>query len=117
MSKTVKQILSEAADHIERVGFHQGSHFKYGDEDIETPFENLPCCIRGAFIAVVGWADFMLRRDARLAVADYLGLDGEPEPFDDWAEPVAIWNDTPGRTKEEVIAALRGAAASIEEQP
>lgn len=88
---TAREVLLKAAEHIERYGWLQGARGKTGQ----------PCCAVGA-INAVGGCDRSSRDDAIETLKRNIGL----------ARPFAIqnWNDAPGRTKEDVIAALRGAA-------
>ncbi len=68
-------------------------------------------CIRGALMVACGWPDdrgdlywgFAVAeaRDADLAIARHVGCQDLP-----------YWNNVPERTKEEVVAALRAAAAN-----
>jgi hypothetical protein len=104
-----------AAGHVVQLnGFTQGQLFK--------PYENLPLalspvCALGA-INVVTWGDpspgwtsegntpqGARRKAARVALAAFLGVD-------QWDVPE--WNDHPGRTREEVIAAFNAAADALE---
>lgn len=90
--KTDKQVLLDAADHIELVGWHQGRMFA----DCSVRYiTSSPCCAMGAVSLVVG--------------------DDGNEQFDRvWQHlnnfvggSVIEWNDALGRTKEEVVAKLR----------
>lgn len=85
---TPKQVLEAAANRIERLGWCQRRNgVKYGDG---------PNCAVGAMIAVSTISD---ARPAQIRVENFLGVPRLME-----------WNDAPGRTAEEVIAALRAAA-------
>ena len=87
----VGKVLDAAADYIEGYGWCQ-----YKLEDGRGR-----ACLMGALLRV--WSDETIEH--RYAVLDRLaGLLGRS------VNSIALWNDAPGRTKEEVIAALRGAA-------
>lgn len=101
------EVLNKAADLIEQRGWAQGggagdtpyrSTDPWGEES-----DTAPLCLEGAIFAAAGWD----RRDERWgcpayrAVDDYLGL---------LSFPLFFFNDEPGRTPEEVVAVLRGAA-------
>ncbi len=105
---TPNEILLKAAEHMEKVGFHQGGFYKRGEDEYSTSRDNvLPCCARGAMEQAAYTCDGIGFVDAaRQLLVKHLGLVEQPN-----REPIANWNDEPGRTKEEVIAALRGAAA------
>jgi hypothetical protein len=85
---TTKEVLLKAAEEIERRGWIQ-----------RVAANERGCCIWGAFRSIgysyEGIAPVNLAYDV---FEDYLGV-----------HPVG-WNDTPGRTKEEVLSALRAAA-------
>ena len=101
------EVLEAAADRIERDGWYRGDFFAdpppYFNVDdiarilIATP---KPCCVSGALIAEVGHYD---TDTAERLLMQHLGLR--------WIDELPRWNDAPGRTKEEVVAALRAAAA------
>jgi hypothetical protein len=85
------KILLDAADYIERHGWCQNV---YANE-----FGNV--CVMGALLHFVQWPDYPEGRAKEIMprLTKYLGV-----------TRVDNWNDAPGRTKEEVVAALRGAA-------
>jgi len=90
-----RKILFKAAKRIERLGWKQGA---YGTEDG-------PCCIAGATIHVARELEnHECGMAARRRLEAHLGLALFGLP---------AWNDTPGRTQAEVIAALRGAAEEL----
>lgn len=97
------EILDRAADHIDRVGWHQGSLY----DNSELAFPSCPVCALGAInVALHGEPTFPLDgadpHDVADAVLDTLGIEG-----------LADWNDAPGRTQAEVTAALRDTAAAL----
>jgi hypothetical protein len=99
-----------AADVIERNGWHQGSFFV---QDFRKPPQDCAVCAGGALnIAIHGmpWGSGLMKHvlrynDAFTVLSAYV---------DDPAGSVALWNDEPGRTAEEVTAALRGLADKLE---
>lgn len=80
--------LRSAADSIERDGWWNFCNNDYGGD------------VRGhCAVTAIG-----LHAEAKHRLADFLGVQRE--------YGVSQWNDTPGRTKEQVISALRAAAES-----
>lgn len=96
MRLTASEVFRRAADYLEKHGWLQDDFGEIGG----------PCCVVGAMQAVKGHAPGAPHRgDERWGVkreVDVLSryLDTNPEP----------WNDRNGRTKDEVVAALRKAA-------
>lgn len=93
---TTRDVLHRAADLLEEFGWCQGQMYDGGR-----------FCFAGAVHQA--WRDYGLPPKV-----DALGLDA-----DDWVSVLGIswghfvgWNDTPGRTKAEVVARLRDAANS-----
>jgi len=103
----ISETLYKAADHIERRGWHQGYFWPGEKEAFEPPYvEGDPCCALGA-IAVVENRDPVHETTAAMDyLAEHLGYK--------MAAFVADWNDMGSRTKDEVLAALRGAALRAE---
>jgi hypothetical protein len=106
---TTREVLLAAADHIERFGWQQ----RY----FGTPGK--PCCLLGAISVAAGnragghavnssSADAERAADRR--IMQYLRSTHR-------AIDLVTWNDSPGRTAEEVIAALRGAAEEAVTNP
>jgi hypothetical protein len=94
------EVLDLAADMIEKRGWVQGTEGWGG--------VSAPLCLEGGILAALGHPAFvgithkeMWACPAYRAVQDYLEYDRE----------LWWWNDTYGRTKEEVIEVLRAAAA------
>ena len=91
----VGEILLEAANYIERHGWCQ---FRLATKEGEV-------CARGAIRRVLDIStdevQVLTREEAKAIwrLFEYLGQ-----------RSVSNWNDYPGRTKEQVVAALRGAA-------
>ncbi|MEL7994248.1 hypothetical protein AAG656_28510 [Streptomyces albidoflavus] len=108
----VADLLDRAADHIDRVGWTQG------DWHEETPGlqpKDSPACADGA-LAVAAYGDpfgagghrepdrFALHSAAVTALIRHIGAG------------LIDWNDAEGRTKGEVVGAMRAAAAEQREQ-
>jgi hypothetical protein len=86
------KILLDAADYVERHGWCQ-NEFQNGFGSV---------CIMGALLHVVQWPDHLQGRgitEILPRLTKYLGV-----------TRLDNWNDAPGRTNEQVVAALRGAA-------
>ena len=104
------EVLDAAADRIERDGWHQGDFFAdlpsfFDESDIARVLKAKPqpCCVMGALIAEAD-GDMELAEDrAGRLLQLHLGLS--------YISYVPRWNDEAGRTKGEVVAALRAAAA------
>ena len=100
----ISKVLSKAADHIEKHGWYQGYYwpsptdYKWREPSYT---EGDPCCALGA-IAVVEGRDPVHEETAAMEfLAEHIG---------ETTAGVADWNDAGSRTKDEVLAALRGAA-------
>lgn len=99
--KTIRQIRDDAATLLETVGWCQGVFRKVGDKGVEA------YCMIGACREAAGYYAYdydAAYADAAVA-ADLAAHAAHADASD--AADAARWNDTPGRTKEEVIAALR----------
>jgi hypothetical protein len=109
---TPQDILSGAADIIEQNGWHQGGYATApaadgGTRDTCPTDPNATCfCVFGAMRRVLNLGDNVpiysshAYRTARNLLSNVIG-DRRP----------AEWNDAPGRTKGEVVAALRADAS------
>lgn len=98
---TKAEKVRKAADHLERFGWIQG---KFADSWNHEPAEGEACCASGALWVTTSYDEgYLLTRD----FAEYLGLGR-------WTYGVYGWNDKEGRTADEVIAALRAWADSLE---
>lgn len=102
----VSTVLYRAAKRIERYGWHQGGYFAGSviPPDGLITWEHIkknnpPCCAEGA-IDAEGAPDPI---PARLAVRKMI------------ESSIFYWNDTPGRTAEEVISTLRATARAERE--
>ena len=120
--KTTAQILSEAADVIDRNGWHQGELYDAEAAAAGKDPKDCPVCLMGA-IHVAGYGlptwtgapggdehERLMRCTDRAVIAAvdhlidlYAGTDMEPVLPD--------WNDAPSRTRDQVTAFLRAAAA------
>ena len=112
MSAETVAILDKAADVIERNGLHKEWYY---DEDSGKPPAGSAVDTHGAInIATVGQpigsrGPHDITEDAhaaRQALRDHINS----------AVSLAIWNDMPDRTAEQVITALRGAAQAERER-
>lgn len=105
------KILDLAADLIERNGWWQQYYYDPGSH---LPKRDCAVCARGAInLAANDRTPDRLSdvgEDALRALERHLGISGE------YPNSVADWNDKPARTAEEVVAALRGAAAAERER-
>lgn len=103
----ISETLYRAAEHIETYGWHQGYYWPHSDRlSIEPPYiDGDPCCALGAIAVVEGADPTIDTTGAMEELADYVG---------ETPAGVADWNDAGSRTKEEVLAALRGAALRAE---
>lgn len=86
---TPNEVLFDAARHLEVHGWLQGIAGE----------SRKPCCLIGATVAVDPLGE--ARTEAQAILRDHLGVR---------SGGLAQWNDAPGRTAAEVIAALRAAA-------
>jgi len=111
-----QELLSKAADRIERVGLAKGTWVNTRVNGEERSPDVSPCCTMGAIslelhpeIASPNFLPDPYRSAARRAEAllvAQLGLASQPNGFADIVE----WSDN--HTQEEVVAALRSAAAA-----
>jgi hypothetical protein len=90
---TTADVLNRAADLLEEFGWCQG---RAGSKAEGT------MCLDRAIGEAEKDLGILLAR-ARTTLSEHIGI---PLPF--------IWNDTPGRTKEEVVRALREAARNAQ---
>lgn len=98
------EVLNGAGDHIQRFGLAKNR--LHGEGDPKTS----PACSLGAIIVASGGAgcgDFLKFPEARSAAVAFNRHIG-------YEINIASWNNTPGRTTEDVVAAFR-AAAAVEE--
>lgn len=99
-----KQVLIRAANLLnKRKAWTQGmpARDKSGERAEMFGKDAVSYCVIGAIDKVVGWTSPVALR-ARNKLMKFLGISS-----------LAKWNDAPKRKKKEVIAALRGAAATI----
>lgn len=105
----IPALLDKAADHIDRVGWHQGSLYDR-ERNSKLTLAGCPVCAIGAInVALHGEPTFTSEgpdaHDVADAVLEALGIEG-----------LADWNDEPGRTQAEVTNALRDTAAALREE-
>ena len=93
---TPADVLRKAADYIEVHGWVQGRPQEAGSV----------CVARAIRVCATGTRQFL---EARAPLLSALGMDH--------ALDLPNWNDTPGRTAEEVIATLRSVAARLDIDP
>ena len=103
----ISETLDKAADHIVEHGWHQGFYWPTVGHALGEPeyVEGDPCCALGALSVVEGVNVYAGLTMAMGFLGQHLGMN---------AMSIADWNDTPERTKDEVLAALRGAAKRAE---
>lgn len=99
------EILRAAAEHLGQVGLFQGDYFQYPDSK-----ETSPCCGWGAI-------DFISSKDKyvdRVALKRQMSI----KAFDTYAycNHYPHYNDTPGRTQEEVITFMLELAQELEDE-
>lgn len=91
--------MEKPSELLERVEWLQKSYFKYDTEPEESVL--VGCCMRGAVAYTLKQLD---------ALEDVVGSKALCKGFDKLVMdlgPIERWNDTPGRTKEEVVAKLK----------
>lgn len=104
MSAEVARVLREAADLIEPPGrWTRGwlARDRYGWGVLPLSIHAVCWCVRGAIHRVAPSHDLML--GAVMAAGDQAGTC-----------TLSKWNDAPGRTADEIVAALRAAADEAE---
>lgn len=109
---TVADVLDEAAAVIGRQGWWQGGYYDPAAA-LAMPMNSCAVCVRAAInVAAGGQANGAndLARAATRAFETYVGLCGTHP------ETAALWNDEPGRTVAEVVAALEGSARAWRER-
>lgn len=106
--ETVSEILNAAADLLEKPGAWTTGDYARGDDCF---------CALGAICEIEGQVKprgnvVVEKEESDASRAFALFVMGEPEPYH-----VARWNDAPGRTQAEVVAALRAAATHQTGEP
>jgi hypothetical protein len=98
-----KEVLVKARAKIEQ-GWTQGTFARNGNQEYVYPTDSdaVSWCVRGAICVVVveETEDLGFRARRLLASANQI------------TEGLAVWNDTPGRTQAEVLAAFDKAIAA-----
>ena len=122
---TPAEILRDAARYLKRFGWIQGSYYNLADGSVNTDVYP-PACAGGA-IAVVSYGQVvddpygaytLAEHDEFTRVWDFFDdfltlINAQSADIDDPDEErtsVFGWNDTPGRTIDDVIAVLNAAA-------
>lgn len=112
---TVGEVLTAAADLINRYDLHKGDYWPGAARD--EIWKEQPLCAAGA-IRVAAGHDVPLYVRTRSAFADWLVLNGytgrcvlDDLDVTDAVETIAAWSDNPARTAAQVPAALRACAA------
>lgn len=108
--KTAKQIISCAADHIEKFGLLKDGFWTY--DNALHPVKEGPCCTWGAMMVCDVSPMVTFPQDAEKSVAYAVAMSLLRDKLDEIAPGTGIpgWNDAPERTKEEVVAFLRSVA-------
>ena len=101
MSAEIADVLDSAADLIERDGW-------IGDVDSGASVPVSAMCVQVA--CSQSTESFPLSLEATYALAASLGINVNRTQPSRCLSAVWEWNDTPGRTEQEVLAALRRAA-------
>jgi len=111
---TPAEILRAAADKLDE-GWTQGAHARDGDGRPVHALSQTACawCAEGAMAAAAGTVTVFIDP----AVYEALGAaTGRPAPVWLQSRKLNLWNDEPGRTKEQVQAAMRAAADQLESE-
>ena len=100
---TVPEVLLRAADLVEARGFGQAGQVPVYRYEV-TPADRLCAALAiGVAAGDTGHWGTSLAAKAERALQEHLGV-----------EDVVDWNDVPGRTAAEVVAALRAAAGAYQ---
>lgn len=111
------EVLRAAADYIAENGLAKGTLYSFGDKAAD---EEPSACALGAIRQVTGYDEWRGGLDADFKAAtkhlgQYLREQGEiPSYYDSIRDPSTLipeWNDSPKRTAEDVILAMKKAAA------
>lgn len=109
--KTAAQILTEAADIIDRNGWIQNRYYDIEQAGDGTPKAECRVCLLGALnIAMHGKPTHL--RDASRPDFFWVLMRAVEREAD--AEDAVDWNDTEGRTQDEVTALLRAVAGKVD---
>jgi hypothetical protein len=121
---TVPALLDGAVDVIGTRGFHQDSYRPRAAYDDPRLLGTCPLCVLAAISVAAGedpaGGPSPVTLPAMVALAEHLEID--LSPYDTYhalrdavVELVGAWNDAPERGRDDVIAALRGAAEAERE--
>lgn len=111
-------VLTAAADRVLKHGLHKGNFWP--DHDDGAASIGQPCCAAGAILIVAGdgsgvgrvFADYLVRTGLAARCCD-CGAGCSQLSCVDTVETIAGWNDTDGRTKHQVAAALWACATEV----
>lgn len=92
---TPREVLLAAADHIEAHGWTQGKWGHKGE----------PCCAEGAIVVAV-----QQQQGYIFGPLWAVSLAAKQLLRNTLSQQITSWNDAPGRTRDEVVRALREAA-------
>lgn len=110
---TAAETLREAADVIRRNGWIQGDYFDRDQLDGGRISKDCSVCLHGAInLAAGGDPENDYHHNAVKAtntLVEWLWTALDPAIY----ASLSAWNDAPGRTAEQVIAALEAAAAGV----
>lgn len=116
---TAAQVLSGAVERIQKYGWLQGCYAVTAEAVTASPVgraipAGTPCGAAGNLIGTeVGATDVIgALRQSKYGRLDHVAVDEAKAVLrrDLGVDNLADWNDEPGRTKEQVIAALKAAA-------
>lgn len=107
----ISQVLSKAADLIEKKGHCKNNYAKDKDGNSVTVKDKKAAmfCIEGAFCKVGNRANSCIVYDTSSWFIKYLGGNF-------MGNPIAAWNDDPKRTKKQVVVKLRKASIQAEKE-
>lgn len=112
MSTETADVLQGAADILRRNGWHQGDYFDRDQLDGGRGPDDCAVCLHGAInLAAAGNPENDYHHNSVKAtntLVDWLWTSLDPDIY----ASLSAWNDADGRTADEVIAALEGAAAA-----
>lgn len=97
---TAREVLLKASEYLTLHGWVQHKMGHLGG----------PCCLVGALISVDPYGE--AREEAQQKIRRLLGIKANAE--NRHLRCLVNWNDAPGRTADEVIAALRAAAGGVQ---
>jgi hypothetical protein len=105
----VADILDQAIGVIRTNGWHQGDRYDHDQADAGTPRSECRVCAVGAIAIVISGSPSDTTREAAWAAGKVRRALGAHLK----TRHIVGWNDTPGRTAEQVIQAFRETAAGL----